>query len=106
MRDVAKYNQFRGLQRKMFFIDQSGGECISCGYNKNISALHFHHKDSKKKKFTLNHRNLAGKKMKDLHVEHNKCALLCANCHSEHHNPTNETKQVKRKIKKHEENRS
>ena len=101
----AKQVNVRGLKRKLLMIEKSGGACVVCGYNKNLSALHFHHVKPGSKLFALNQRNLAGKSMKELQKEFLKCELLCANCHSEHHNPTTEIDQVKKKISDHEENR-
>ena len=77
----------RSYKRKIKLIELSGGKCNVCGYNKNISALHFHHKDANKKEFTLDGRTLSNKKWELLLKEHEKCELLCANCHQEHHNP-------------------
>ena len=101
----AKQANTRGLKRKLLMIEQSGGACIVCVYNKNLSALHFHHVKPGLKLFTFNQRNLAGKPMKKLHKEFLKCELLCANCHSEHHNPTTEINQVKQMIIDYEKNR-
>ena len=41
----------RGLKRKYESILSRGGKCERCGYDKNISALEFHHKIQKKKIF-------------------------------------------------------
>jgi DNA-directed RNA polymerase subunit M/transcription elongation factor TFIIS len=75
----------RALQRKMHFIEKAGGSCSKCGYNQNISALHFHHKDSNTKIFALDARNLSNNAMNTLEKEFSKCVLLCANCHAEEH---------------------
>lgn len=59
----------------------AGGQCTSCGYNRCLPALHFHHIDPFTKKFqlgTARHRSL-----KALEAEAKKCKLLCANCHIE-----------------------
>lgn len=75
----------RAIDRKLYFVKQLGGKCSKCGYNRNITALHFHHKHSKS--FPLSQRNLSNTSIKKLQLEINKCELLCANCHSEHHYP-------------------
>lgn len=90
----------RSYKRKMHFIEISGGKCINCGYNKNIASLQFHHKNSSEKIFPLDARNLSNKKLEDLIKEFNKCELLCANCHNEHHHPEMEFENVKNIIKK------
>lgn len=75
----------RGLKRKLFLVNLLGGKCSKCGYNRNISALCFHHK--KNKKFPLDMRHLSNNTMKEILKEVNKCILLCNNCHAELHNP-------------------
>lgn len=60
-------------------------QCESCGYNKNLAALTFHHIDPKKKEFSLS----SAKTMSQdkLIKELDKCIVLCANCHMEEHYP-------------------
>lgn len=71
---------------------QAGGKCAECGYNKNISALVFHHLDEKT--MALNSNNLAAASAQQVKEEINKCILLCHNCHNELHNPELSMKQV------------
>jgi hypothetical protein len=77
----------RGIERKKHFMNILGGKCNSCGYNKNITALEFHHVDPTTKKLQLNMRTFSNNSMNVLIEEVYKCELLCANCHREHHNP-------------------
>ena len=77
----------RSYVRKLELIEMSGGKCMECGYNKNIAALHLHHRDVNEKEFPLDARSLSNRSWDRLLVEYNKCDLLCGNCHSEHHNP-------------------
>ena len=77
----------RSYKRKIELIKMSGGGCKECGYNENIAALQFHHRNANEKSFQLDARNLSNRKWGDLLEEHSKCDLLCANCHLEHHNP-------------------
>ena len=77
----------RGLIRKLQLIEGKGGKCAHCGYNKNISALDFHHLDSSQKEFALDKRTLGNTSMERILKEAEKCILLCANCHREEHNP-------------------
>lgn len=79
------YQQGRALQRKLEFVKLLGGCCEKCGYNKNLAALHFHHKDSAQKERNLDSRSLSNTNIKELEKEVNKCQLLCANCHAESH---------------------
>ena len=54
-----------------------------CGYAKSKRALVFHHRDPKDKKFGIG----AGhsRSWNEIQRELDKCLLLCANCHAEHH---------------------
>jgi len=80
------YSQYKRADiRKKQFILMKGGCCSQCGYNKNYSALHFHHLTDKC--FPLDSRNIANRSMESLLKELEKCELLCANCHAEEHNP-------------------
>lgn len=75
----------RGLKRKLKLIEMKGGKCYKCGYNKNISALEFHHKCCKS--FSLDMRSLSNRKWEIILKESENCILLCSNCHREEHNP-------------------
>jgi hypothetical protein len=89
----SMYSQtIRGIKRKYDFIIMKGGCCEECGYNKNISALEFHHISNKK--FTLDVRKFSNTRMELLLKELHKCKLLCANCHREHHYPDSDFKLI------------
>lgn len=66
-------------------------ECVKCGYNRNYSALDFHHIRNKTLKISRELRNLSSKNFSDGRVERIiyeilvHCEILCANCHREHH---------------------
>ena len=65
-----------------------GGKCCICGYDRCMSSLHFHHKNSDTKVsevMTL----LYEKSKKDAYREAKKCILVCANCHGEIHEGLN-----------------
>ena len=64
-------------------IEYKGGSCAMCGYNKCDSALQFHHKDPKTKRFVLSGNHC--RNWESLKTELDKCELVCANCHSEIH---------------------
>lgn len=71
-------NRKRGLIKRSILIDMLGGKCARCGYNKNHSALNFHHIDPQTKKFQIDVRRCNNTKMSVLIEEANKCELLCA----------------------------
>lgn len=80
----------RGLTKKINVVKSLGGKCSCCGYNKNLSALEFHHTDPSVKDFTLDLRVFSNLSDDNLNKEILKCVLLCANCHRELHNPDKE----------------
>jgi endogenous inhibitor of DNA gyrase (YacG/DUF329 family) len=88
-KDLQSYEaqKRRGLERKRQLIEEAGGRCSICGYQKNIAALVFHNADSSKKDFKLDMRSLSNRKFIAVQDEIQKCILLCANCHAEIHNP-------------------
>lgn len=79
-----KYNVDRIRKRtKQKAIDYKGGCCSQCGYNKCITALVFHHRDSANKDFEISGgRTISWERIKQ---EIEKCDLLCSNCHAEAH---------------------
>jgi hypothetical protein len=79
--------QERGIARKTLLVKQNGGKCNICGYDKNMSALCFHHLSEHEKKFQITIRECSNNSMKRLHEESLKCILLCHNCHMETHYP-------------------
>lgn len=96
-----QYQHNRAWNRKLFIIQRLGGKCIVCGYNKNLSALAFHHKNPEFKSFNLDFRKISGSTMKKILNEVAKCELLCHNCHSELHNPDLEMYKLKKVLPKH-----
>ena len=78
------------LETKKYCVKYKGEKCQKCGYNKNYAALEFHHTDPAKKDFLISDVRVAKTKDK-LHLELDKCLLLCANCHAETHHPDLET---------------
>ena len=67
-------------RKKEILIQEFGGGCKICGYNKCLSALEFHHLNPKEKKFDVTQRNRLLSFMRE---EALKCILVCANCHRE-----------------------
>src|SRR5262245_13730443 len=80
--------QQRGYKRKARLIQMKGGSCQICGYDKNQSALCFHHIDPTTKSFQIDIRRCPNNSWDNLMREVSKCQLLCLNCHAELHNPT------------------
>jgi predicted Zn-ribbon and HTH transcriptional regulator len=79
--------QARGLKRKRAAVLIRGGKCSICGYNKNLSALTFHHRNPALKEFKLDLRALSNRKQESINKEIQKCTLVCCNCHNELHHP-------------------
>jgi len=82
-----KCQQLRGWKRKLLCVKRMGGCCSICGYNKNLSALIFHHKSYDGKNFQLDMRSLSNRTLLRINKELKKCILVCHNCHSELHYP-------------------
>ena len=88
----------RGIKRKLKLIQLKGGGCETCGYNKNITALTFHHIDPTDKLFNLELRGIANNNWQKVLDELKKCQLLCHNCHHELHHPDFNLKELKKKF--------
>jgi transposase len=63
-------------------VEEAGGKCRLCGYDRYQGALQFHHLDPTEKAFSLSRRGCT-RAFAELKLEAAKCALLCANCHAE-----------------------
>lgn len=70
----------RGKQVNEQLKLERGGRCDTCGYNKDLRALTWHHKDPQNKKYAMSTliRSCSTNKLRE---EAKKCILLCANCH-------------------------
>jgi len=90
--NTQERQHFQYIQRKLDFIQRKGGKCKLCGYNKNISALVFHHRNPSTKKFVLDSRSLGNRSLKACEQELKKCDLLCQNCHRSFHKKKNKIK--------------
>jgi transposase len=78
MEAVAKWR--RRVKRRL--VDEAGGCCALCGYDRNQRVLQFHHVDPAEKAFGLAKGGLT-RSFAELRREAAKCVLLCANCHAE-----------------------
>jgi Homeodomain-like domain len=67
---------------KEILVEEAGGECVLCGYDRHIGALHFHHVDPNAKSFNLARMGVT-RSLERCREEAGKCKLLCANCHAE-----------------------
>jgi hypothetical protein len=70
---------------KEIVIEAMGGSCVMCNYNTCKSSLILHHIDPNQKDFRLGDIVPSSKNWGNIVAELKKCALLCANCHSELH---------------------
>jgi hypothetical protein len=71
------------ITKKIKLVQELGGKCLLCGYDKCIRALHFHHIDPKQKCFGLSEPAYRTASLKRARIEAQKCILVCANCHAE-----------------------
>ncbi len=73
----------RQQRLKQQCVNYKGGCCSSCGYNRCLAALEFHHLDPNEK--DVNFEKMRRRTFASLKPELDKCRLLCANCHREEH---------------------
>ena len=66
---------------KQILVEEAGGRCAACGYDRLPAALHFHHLDPSTKEFGLSARGLS-RGLDRARDEARKCVLLCGNCHA------------------------
>lgn len=66
---------------KQFLVDEFGGGCVICGYDRVLANLHFHHVDPATKSFGVT--MARGRSLAAYLEEAKKCILVCANCHGE-----------------------
>lgn len=96
----TSFSQLKGfLKRKLEAVNLLGGSCSKCGYNKNLSALQFHHINSYEKSFPLDARAFGNRSKEVLLLEIAKCRVLCANCHAEEHYPENTIENIQNFVK-------
>lgn len=67
---------------KRVLVEEAGGSCVLCGYDRCVGALQFHHVDPSGKMFHLSLRGVT-RSLEKLREEARKCVLLCATCHAE-----------------------
>lgn len=84
----------RALERKIYLVKEGGNKCCKCGYDKNLSALDFHHVNPEDKSFPLDLCSLGHFSLESCIIESKKCIIVCANCHRELHNPEFDTNKI------------
>lgn len=67
---------------KDIVVEEAGGCCQLCGYDRCVGALHFHHLEADEKIFGLGERGYT-RSLAIVRAEAAKCVLLCSNCHAE-----------------------
>ncbi len=67
---------------KEILIEEFGGCCQLCGYDRCPAALQFHHIDPSLKEFSVSRSGIT-RAFSEVLEEAKKCILLCANCHAE-----------------------
>jgi transposase len=67
---------------KQTLVEEAGGKCALCGYDRSQGALQFHHLEPREKAFPLSRKGISRSIAKS-RIEARKCVLLCANCHAE-----------------------
>lgn len=80
---VSCISKVRRHKIKSKSIEYKGGKCAVCEYSKCLSALSFHHINSKEKDFGIGGNK--NKSWKSIQKELDKCILLCVRCHAEVH---------------------
>lgn len=93
----------KGIKVKLDIIKEMGGGCSICKYNKNLSALQFHHLDPKTKEFGIDLRIMSNSNIEKVRKELAKCILVCSNCHKEIHFPNLDIAGLDLKVNQHEE---
>jgi transposase len=72
----------RRRRLKRILVEEAGGRCVICGYDRFPGALQFHHRDPADKSFALSVQGVA-RSLEKARAEAAKCVLMCANCHAE-----------------------
>ncbi len=82
---VYQRQRLRWTERKIRAVALFGSKCCQCGYDKNLGALSFHHKNPSDKDYEW--RKIRQLPWPELIIELKKCILVCSNCHAEIHYP-------------------
>jgi 5-methylcytosine-specific restriction endonuclease McrA len=83
----------RAAQKKEW-VSYRGGQCVTCGYDRCVQALVFHHVNPALKRFSISgggdsrydiSQGSAGHTKTEILEELDRCVVLCGNCHGELH---------------------
>ena len=77
------YNHKVGRERRLRAVQELGGRCVKCGFERFSCALDIHHKNPSEK--DPNFRSMRGWSWEHILPELAKCVLLCKNCHAAVH---------------------
>jgi cytochrome c553 len=66
---------------KRTLVEEFGGGCVVCGYDRAMTNLCLHHVDPSTKSFGVS--MALGRSLAAYREEAEKCVLVCANCHGE-----------------------
>ncbi len=67
---------------KQILVEEAGGRCELCGYDRCARALEFHHRDPALKSFGIAMTGVT-RSLAKARAEVAKCILLCSNCHAQ-----------------------
>jgi hypothetical protein len=67
---------------KAQLVEEAGGRCCICGYDRYVGALEFHHLDPGQKRHDVSKYGVT-LSLAAARDEASKCVLLCSNCHAE-----------------------
>lgn len=77
------YNIRQGQEKRLRAVEELGGRCVICGFDRYSCSLDIHHKDAAKK--DPNFRSMRGWSWEHISAELKKCILVCKNCHAAIH---------------------
>jgi transposase-like protein len=72
----------RRRRLKQILVEEAGGSCRICGYDRHLGALEFHHVNPAEKRLQISWNGVT-QSIATLREEARKCVLLCSNCHAE-----------------------
>lgn len=78
---IKKKKVERARAAKIKCVEYKGGMCESCGYNKSMRALTFHHRERETKQYEIT--AIKDHNWDKVKQELDKCMLICFNCHME-----------------------